>query len=67
MHEAHLALTAETARVVETVPVLTERRVVCALIHVLTRVAVASETRVTHTLRHSQHFSFTIIICLVHA
>ena len=52
VHEAHLAVAAERARVVEAVAVLTQAGVVCALVNVGAGPAVPAEAHVAHALQH---------------
>ncbi len=51
MHEAHFALAAERSWIVEALAVFAQRRVVGALVDVLTHVAVAPEAGVAHALK----------------
>ena len=51
VHEAHFALAAERSWIVEALAVFAQRRVVGALVDVLTHVAVAPEAGVAHALK----------------
>lgn len=50
MHEAHFALAAISARVVQAMPILAERAVLRAFVDVLAVVAIASKASVAHAL-----------------
>lgn len=50
VHETHLTFTAISTWIIQAVPILAERAILCALVDVLAAVAVASKTSVAYTL-----------------